>query len=194
MKVAIVVYCLRGGGAERVSSYLANGLSRGGDTVSIIIELGPEPGQHVLCSGIARYSIGEQGRSGAGRIVRMGRNIIRLRSVLRRERPDVVMSLMTRGNNLALIASLGMRHSTVINERNHPRRNLERSDDSTLRKLLYPHADLMVAQTPTMATKGLFGVTNVVTIPKPTVVPVTAKRFRAYAKPLYIISTRLALA
>ena len=190
MKVAIVVYCLRGGGAERVSSYLANGLSQGGDKVSLITELGPEHDQYVLCSGIARHTIGQQGGSRAGRIARMVRKIIRLRSVLRRERPDVVVSFMTRGNNLALIASLGMRHRTVISERNDPRSNFERSGDSTLRKLLYPRADLMVAQTPAMATvtKELFGITNVVIIPNPAVIPAHVTRAKIDVGTPYILA------
>ncbi|MEN2785588.1 glycosyltransferase [Sphingomonas qilianensis] len=172
MKVVIVVYCLRGGGAERVSSYLANSLVEAGDQVCVVTELGPETDQYHVGPAVRREVIGSS--SGGGRLrkaLRMARKVLKLRSILGRQKPDVVVSLMTRTNNLTLLATVGTSHRVVICERNDPRHNNERAGDETLRRLLYPRTTLLIAQTETMARvmRQDFGLKRTAVIPNPSI-------------------------
>lgn len=173
MRVAIVIYCLRGGGAERVSSYLANSLAAAGHGVAVMTELPPETDQYHLDPGIARAVFGSA--SGGGRLRKAQRLLgkaLRLRRALRRAKPDIVVSFMTRSNNLTLLATAGTRHKVVICERNDPRSNNERTGDAWLRRRLYSRADLLIAQTDTMAQvmRERFDIERTAVIPNPSVV------------------------
>ncbi len=183
MKIAIIVYCLRGGGAERVCSYLADGLVEKGHEVTLITELSPDSDQYILDPRVSRRVIGTPGASPddyrrkrgsmLGRLWRLTQKVMRLRRVFTRLKPDVVISFMTRSNNMALMAGAGLPIRTVICERNDPRLNKEPAIDRRLRARLYRHADLLIAQTDTMGcvARDLFGVKDTLTIPNPCVTP-----------------------
>ncbi len=173
LRVMIVVYCLRGGGAERVASYLANSLAERNHHVSVVTEQGSETDQYPLRNDVERNVIGT--RSGGGNIrkaMRMFGKILTLRRLIVKNKPDVVVSLMTRSNNIAISASIGLNCKTVICERNDPRHNNERSGDASFRKYLYPKADLIIAQTELMAkvVREDFRIKNAVVIPNPSII------------------------
>lgn len=175
LRVILVVYCLRGGGAERVSAYLANSLADRGYRVTVVTELGPETDQYQLRADVARAVIGRA--NGGGRLRKMGRFLAKtfvLRQIVKRLRPDVVVSFMTRSNNISLLATTRLPVKTIVCERNDPRHNKERSVDANLRRWSYPRADLLIVQTDTMARvmREEFGVEKSVTIPNPSLVDI----------------------
>ena len=69
----------------------------------------------------------------------------RLRRILVETRPDVVISMLSKTNEMAVVASTGMPHRTVISERNDPAKQIIDEPWEALRELLYPAADMVSA-------------------------------------------------
>ena len=171
--LAIFVYCLRGGGAERVAAYLANGLTERGDRVVVVTELGPETDQYQLAPGIERVVIGQgEQQNPFNKVLGLIKKVMRVRAFLRTRRPDAFISFMTRCNNIALLANLGLSFRVIISERNDPRFRAELLIDRMIRRLLYRRASLVVAQTSTIEAivKDRFKVRRTACIPNPCVV------------------------
>lgn len=171
-KIALFVYSLHGGGAQRVVAHLAGGLSEAGDEVLLVTEQGPETDQYRIPPAVRRAQIGIPGDgSRIGKWLRMTRKVLRLRAILKRERPDMLVTFMTRGNNMGLLASRGLGIPVVICERNDPRHNPDLPIDRRLRPHLYHRADLLIAQTPTIeqVMREQFGTARTETIPNPCV-------------------------
>lgn len=68
-----------------------------------------------------------------------------LRRVFRRTRPDVVVSLLGGTNIITVAASAGLRHRTIISERNDPSKQKLGSPWEELRPVLYSLADVVTA-------------------------------------------------
>ena len=68
-----------------------------------------------------------------------------LRRIFVRERPDVVVSLLGATNIMTVAASAGLRHRTVISERNDPSKQRLQPPWEDLRRILYPSADVVTA-------------------------------------------------
>ena len=68
-----------------------------------------------------------------------------LRRVLVRAEPDVVLSLLGSTNIITVAASAGLRHRTVISERNDPSKQRLEAPWDDLREVLYPAADSVSA-------------------------------------------------
>jgi glycosyltransferase involved in cell wall biosynthesis len=70
-----------------------------------------------------------------------------LRKVVNLVQPDCVFSFLTRTNVIALMATRGMDIRTVISERNDPRLQRHPRAVETARRLLYPRATVVTANT-----------------------------------------------
>ena len=68
-----------------------------------------------------------------------------LRRIFVTERPDVVVSLLGATNIMTVAASAGLRHRTVISERNDPSKQQLQPPWEGLRPILYPSADVVTA-------------------------------------------------
>ena len=68
-----------------------------------------------------------------------------LRRIFRRTRPDVVFSMLGGTNIMTVAAAAGLRHRTVISERNDPSKQKLGSPWEELRPVLYPSADAVTA-------------------------------------------------
>ena len=69
----------------------------------------------------------------------------RLRRILLESRPDVVVGMLSKTNEMAVVASVGLPHRTVISERNDPAKQFVDEPWEALRELLYPAADAISA-------------------------------------------------
>lgn len=151
MKAAFVISSLGAGGAERAMSELAAFLVAKGWDVALAtfdsadtIDFYPLPSQvrrvHLARSGPTR-SLFAKLAANAGR----GRA---LRSLIRREQPDVVLSFMETTNVLCLLATVGLRIPVVVAERIDPSMHVEVPRPwRTARRFLYRRAAAVVAQT-----------------------------------------------
>lgn len=88
------------------------------------------------------------GRGGSGYVLLLraiDARVRRLRRLLARTRPDVVVSFLGATNVMTVAASAGLGHRTVISERNDPAKQRLRPPWEELRPILYPRADVVTA-------------------------------------------------
>lgn len=149
-RICFVIEALGAGGAERVISLLASRWVAAGWDVAICSFDGPsDPVYHPIDPRVRLLRIGEEapatGRS--ARLLSLVRRIARLRKTLLRERPDAVLSFLTKINVLTLAASLGTSLKVAVSERNNPERQSAHPLWNLCSKLLLGRANAIVAQT-----------------------------------------------
>ena len=78
-------------------------------------------------------------------VIWQGRRTIWLRRTIRKIKPDAVLSFLTQTNILTVLATRGLATHTVISERNDPRLQRHRARVERLRRIVYPWADVVTA-------------------------------------------------
>lgn len=147
MNICFVVSSLQGGGAERVISLLANGLSSKGNCVSIICLT-----RHKIF-----YDISEkvniiflsEPKKSMNIIQGCARNLIKIYKLARSlylMETSVTVSFITQINLIAIFANLFVRKPLIISERANPRQDPIRNVLKMLRKLVYRFSSALVVQ------------------------------------------------
>lgn len=141
--ITIVLAGLGAGGAERVVGQLAERWVKMAERVTIVTFDGADsPIYHPLPAGVRVERLG----IGAG-VAGIARRVAALRGVLKRDRPDVVLSFLTKINAIALLATADIAIPVIAAERNNP----EQQHASRLWNLalgqLYGQAAAIVCQT-----------------------------------------------
>jgi len=147
MKLLFLIHSLASGGAERVTANLANHWARGGHDVTIVTIEHAALDHYTLAPSVRRVALGLAGNS-AGSVAALGGNLNRVRAVrrvLRLERPDVAIAMMTQANVLLAIASQGLGLHTIGSERSHPAQMPVGRMWNVLRRFWYGRLDAMVA-------------------------------------------------
>lgn len=149
VKLALVISSLAGGGAERVTSLLANAWTRTGTDVSLLT-LGPTGNDaYYLNSDVRRIGLDllrPAGNPAAAAFANV-RRIRRLREAFRELNPDVIVSFMTSTNVLSVLAAKPLKLPVIVSERISPEAHLIPRSWQQLRKHAYRRAALVVAQT-----------------------------------------------
>ena len=115
-KILFVNSSLSGGGSERVMTLLANQMAEDGYDVVMVLCVHNEE-TYKLNEKVKHYYLNENNRSGLKmRLTRLKE----LRSAIRKEKPDVVISFMSQINMYSLIASMGLNTRVIVSERNDP--------------------------------------------------------------------------
>ncbi|MDH3379433.1 MAG: glycosyltransferase family 4 protein [Gammaproteobacteria bacterium] len=121
--IVMVIGSLQPGGAEKVASSLANAWSLRGDRVSIITLASAEVRPfYALEPKISLFPLDVVGKSAnvvAAAAANLGR-ILRLRRIIKRSHPSVVVSFLTETNVLSLLASLGLSFPVIVSEHTDP--------------------------------------------------------------------------
>jgi glycosyltransferase involved in cell wall biosynthesis len=149
-RLLLIIGSLQAGGAERQLSAMANYWSARGAQVMLATWQGPEIADfYALSSNIERVYLGVTGsRLRLLSLMEITGGIVRLRRLLRRCRPDVMLSFIDVSNVCSILAATGTGTRVLVAERTHPA--LRRSMGAVwrmLRRLVYRQADLVVAQT-----------------------------------------------
>lgn len=174
-QICLVIATLGAGGAERVMSLLANEWAMRGKAVTIIT-LGPAGADHYeLVTGVRRVGL-DVLKTSSGKLDAVKTNIRRvkrLRSAIKNEQPDVVVSFMDATNVLTLLATQRMRVRVVVSERIDPRHYPIAPGWQWLRRKLYPRASAVVVQTEAVAdwVRVFLPAEKVHVIPNPVSVP-----------------------
>lgn len=136
-----------GGGAQHVASALANHWVADGVPVTAITFSDPQSDVFKPDPRVHRIVVEGRGASAnalAGLLSNLAR-IRNLRAAIRASGAETVLSFVGSMNVLAILASAGLGKRVIISERNDPaRQSLGRIWDG-LRRLLYPRADLVIA-------------------------------------------------
>lgn len=141
-KVLFVINSLEGGGAERVMCTLASALAEAEKQWTIsLATLDRCEDMYPLSPQVARIRLDSGGRLLSG--------ILALLQSMRQDRPDVILSFLTRANCAAIASSRLLRIPCIVSERVHTTSHFSSSGLRSLGKLmvrhLYPHADRVIA-------------------------------------------------
>ena len=147
-KICLVTEALGAGGAERVMSLLASRWVAAGWQVSICtFDCPHDPVYHALDDRVKLVRLGRAGEERQRRLLYLGKRIVRLRAALRRERPQVTLSFLTKINVQTLLATWGTGLKIVACERNNPAMQSAHNVWNVLLGLLLARADAFVVQT-----------------------------------------------
>jgi len=148
LRIALLINSLGPGGAEGVVTRLAGAWARCGDEVAIVTIARRTDDFFAVDPAVRRIPLGlaADSRSRAMAVAANARRIGALRSALRAEQPDVVLSFVDRTNLLALAAGMGTGLRIVVCERTDPTRHVLEQPWALLRRLLYPCAAALVVQ------------------------------------------------
>lgn len=144
---ALVIEGLGGGGAQYVLSMLANRWAAAGRNIAVITLRGPEQDAFALDPAIRRIVIGGAEPS-MGAFAGLRANLARLcalRRALRDCGAPVAVGFVGSTNVLLALASLRLGMRTIISERNDPDRQPLPGLWNRLRRLVYPLADVVTA-------------------------------------------------
>lgn len=147
-RVAFYIYSLDQGGAERVTSILANKFSEFKIEV-IVIVLKPVSSQsYTLADGVKVVNMFEEPfeKPGSSLVFNL-RRITLLRRLIKKLSPQVLYTMMVDANVIGSIALLGSDVPCVISERNDPSQFKVGRPWNILRKVAYGFSHSAVAQT-----------------------------------------------
>jgi N-acetylgalactosamine-N,N'-diacetylbacillosaminyl-diphospho-undecaprenol 4-alpha-N-acetylgalactosaminyltransferase len=141
-KILLVINSLEGGGAEQVMCTLASALVATKEHWAVTLAtLDRGKDMYAPSPRVARIRLDSRGRLLNG--------IHALLRLMRQDRPDVILSFLTRANCAAIACSRLLRIPCIISERVHTTSHFSSSGVRNLSKLavrhLYPHADRVIA-------------------------------------------------
>ena len=143
MKIAFFIGHMGYGGAERVISLLANDYCRRGWDTQIVMLLSNDLAQK-LEPGVKLVDLS---LGGGSYLKRAPRWLMEIRKLLKREKPDCVVSFIGRINALVLTAALGLKLPVIVSERNDPRHDGRGKGMLAYCDTLYKTARAVVFQT-----------------------------------------------
>lgn len=123
MHIAIVIYSLDSGGAERVTSNLVNFWAEKGWKVTVVTLASRDQDFYALHPAVRRIVLRMAGesRNPASAIFNNLRRVAALRGVLQELRPDVAVGMMSSASILLVLAAMFIpRTATIASERTYP--------------------------------------------------------------------------
>lgn len=145
----IVIHSLRGGGAERVAVDMAAYWQSRGYRVDLVTQTAADQDAYPIPAGVDRHALGLAADS-AGPLSAVwgnGRRFWALRRLVRRQRPAVILGMMTRGSVLGVLAARGADSRVIATEHTHPPTLPLPTAWQRLRRWTYPRADAVIALT-----------------------------------------------
>ena len=119
--VALYISSLHRGGSERVMSNIASFLAEKGHRVILVTQY-RYPDEYTVDGRVKRIIL-ENTENGSGLFSRLAgfvRRIAGLRTVWKREKPDVILSFIGKNNIMAVISSLGLGIPAAVSVRSDP--------------------------------------------------------------------------
>lgn len=145
MKILFYINAIHDGGAERVMVNLAKYFSDTGYE-TILVTSFRDTWEYKIEGNVKRLTL-EENEIKQGKIKRNFSRIIKLRDILKKERPDVAVSFMAEPNFRLLVASIGLNVKTIVSVRNDPNKEYAGKIGRLVGKWLLPLADGCVFQT-----------------------------------------------
>lgn len=145
----IVIHSLAGGGAERVAADLSAYWVLRGYRLTVVTQEAEDTDVYTLHPNVRRFVLGTAGQSGGPVTAAWSnlRRIWRLRRLIRREHPTIVLGMMTTSSVLAIIAARGLNCRVLATEHTHPPAQKLPQVWQRLRRWAYPKATAVVTLT-----------------------------------------------
>ncbi len=175
-RILFLLSSLEGGGAERVASQLCNHWAAKDYEVTLMPTYSGRGGcQYVLSSKVRLdYLADRVSLKKKSVIFNYIVRLFALRNAIKEIRPDVVIAFLTPVNIAVLIASLGLGVRVIISERSYPPEAFLHVGWRFLRRVTYPLADIIIAQTEAVSLwlNDHCGKVNVRVLPNPLKFPI----------------------
>ncbi|MGH6824194.1 glycosyltransferase [Methyloceanibacter sp.] len=125
-------------------------------------------------------------------VIWQGRRTMWLRRTIRKIKPDAVLSFLTQTNILTVLATRGLATHTAISERNDPRLQRHRPRVEFMRRVVYPWADVVTANSKGAldALQAFVPKEKLAFLPNPLAQPPSSETF-AFTAPTVITVGRL---
>lgn len=192
-RITLVIHSLVMGGAQRVATRLANHWVQAGMEVTLCTLVGRDvPPFFELHPAVELQALGIAARSST-KLRALTSNVSRvlaMRDAIRRSRPELVVSFLTRTNILTLLAGMRLGVPIIAAEATDPMQWNHGWIWKAMRRLTYPLADTVVA----LSTKGgefyrrFLQAERVRVVPNPVPEPTIAPDFERLARNTTIIS------
>lgn len=157
MRIVFLIASLRGGGAERVASVLCNYWAAHQHDV-ILVTFDSTQNDFYTCNpNIKRYSTNSftTSRNVFEKVKANLQRVAKIRNIIRKEKPDVVISFMDVANVLAIVSAAFTGVPVLVSERTYPPYYNHKNAFDYIRKFVYKFADGFVAQTNNVAQWAL---------------------------------------
>lgn len=169
MKIFLVIANLAAGGAERVMSELANNWSEKKDLDIHIILLSDGEIFYNIDKSVTIHKLGlGVNQNKIVKIFSLISLVINFRTLVKTEKPDIILSFMNKYNIFTLLSTLGQKVKVIVSERDSSTEVLPRLT-VLLRNFTYKFAKGIITQT--LPSKEFItketGNNNVITIPNP---------------------------
>lgn len=182
MHIAFFIFSLSGGGAERVTTHMAEHWSKNGHTVSVLTMASATGNRYTLSEKINLHALEIDGVS-SGSLTAAFNNLKRIRILrknIRKLNPDIVISMMAQANVMTGIACIGLNTKCIGSERNYPGFDYSSRMWVALRKHTYKSLDAVVTQTKigkqwianNTNASDIYSIPNPIVLPLPTFNPI----------------------
>ncbi len=145
MKIMLIIPTLSFGGAERVMSELATEFALQKNAVQLVL-LAKSNDCYKTHPTVQIHRLGFQNKGEFKKIIAEIETFWKLRRLLKREKPDAVLSFMEKYNVFVILATRGLGLKVFISDRSNPESAIPKHID-ILRKLSYRYATGIIAQT-----------------------------------------------
>jgi len=154
MNIMFLVSSLQFGGAERVATTLSNAWSQRGHQVSLVATYaGEHPCFFELDPRINLIYLASQLDCLFGKSTVSFARLYKLRTLISRKKPDVIVAFLPSANVMAILATIGLDIPVVVSERTDPEFFPQPVIWKMLCKYLYQYADVLTVQTEAVAKK-----------------------------------------
>ena len=145
MKLLFYISTIRGGGAARVLTNLANQFVKDENNVMLVTNF-PSEHEYFLEERVVRVSL-EKEESKQNPLVKNWNRIFALRKVIKEYDPDLVVSFMHENDIRAFMATRGLGKKLLLSVRNDPKELYRSRVKEIIARYVYGHADAVVFQT-----------------------------------------------
>lgn len=171
MKIFMLVSSMQGGGAERVASTLVNAWAARSDSVTLVATFSGRGACHYELSGDVKFVfLADLARQPAKGAMGYLSRVMALRALMRRERPDVIVSFLTNVNITTILASRGLGIPVIVSERTNPLADRRSAFWNMLCRVLYPQANVVTLLTDSVVSpfrRIVPGIRRVAVVPSP---------------------------
>lgn len=149
LKILFFIASLRSGGAERVASTLVNYWAEQGYEIDFVTLDTSGNDFYKLHKNIKRFELDLYGASSGliEKFIRIFKRIYLLRALIKKSKPDMVLSFMDTNNIYAIVAAKLASAKVIISERTYPPFYNSGNFFDKLRKFIYRFSNAHVAQT-----------------------------------------------
>lgn len=147
-KIILYIGSMQRGGANRVMANLADYFCKVGVDVVLVNDIFPNPlkPEYTVNPFVRRYFLDENGHGGR-KIKRLIRRMSSFRKLVKKEKPDTIVSFMAAPNYRMLISTLGIKVRKIVSVRNDPYKEYGNGIKKIITNMVFGLADGCVFQT-----------------------------------------------